>query len=74
MKKQPQPLIDDNGEVRELTDADFVGASRGRPPMPEEQKKERVTMYLDKEILLHFREGGKGWQTRVNEKLREVLK
>ena len=45
----------------------------GRPPLPEDQKKQRVTMYLDRDVVERLKEGGKGWQTRANERLREAL-
>lgn len=32
-----------------------------------------VTLRLDREILAHFRAGGPGWQTRLNQALRKVL-
>ena len=35
--------------------------------------KVQTTLRLDREVLDHFRRGGRGWQTRVNETLlREV--
>ena len=36
--------------------------------------KERVTLRLDPEIVNHFRAGGKGWQSRINETLRRAVK
>lgn len=74
MKKQLQPLIDHDGEVRELKAEDFAKAKRGRPSMPESEKKQRVTIFLDRDVLAHYKSTGKGWHTRVNEKLREDLK
>jgi uncharacterized protein (DUF4415 family) len=37
-------------------------------------KKELVTLRLDREILAHFRAGGPGWQTRLNETLRSMIR
>ncbi len=45
----------------------------GRPPMPEEQRKKRVTLYLDPDVLARLRADGKGWQTRANAALRKAL-
>jgi uncharacterized protein (DUF4415 family) len=45
----------------------------GRPPLPEEDRKERVTLYLDRDVLARLREGGRGWQTRANATLRKAL-
>jgi len=34
--------------------------------------KEQVTLRIDQDILDHFREGGPGWQDRINEALRKA--
>lgn len=68
------PLTDENGEVREITEADMKHAVRlGRPPMPADLRKRRVTMMLDPDILDRLKAGGRGWQTRANALLREAL-
>jgi len=46
--------------------------SAGRPAGS--GKKEQVAIRLDKDILLSFRAAGTGWQTRMNDALREWLK
>ena len=45
----------------------------GRPPLPEGERKRRVTMYLDPDVLDRLKAGGKGWQTRANAALRGAL-
>ena len=45
----------------------------GRPPLPEADKKHRVTLYLDPDIIAHLKQDGKGWQTRANAALRKAL-
>ena len=45
----------------------------GRPPLSEKERKQRVTIYLDRDVLERLKADGKGWQTRANAKLREVL-
>jgi uncharacterized protein (DUF4415 family) len=45
----------------------------GRPELPEELRKQRVTMYLDRDVIARLKEDGKGWQTRANAKLRAAL-
>lgn len=45
----------------------------GRPPLAEEDRKQRVTMYLDKDVIALLKEEGRGWQTRANETLRKAL-
>lgn len=36
--------------------------------------KEQVAIRLDRDVLAAFRDGGPGWQTRINAALREWLK
>lgn len=45
---------------------------RGRPPA--EVVKERITIRLDADVLEAFRATGKGWQTRVNDAMRDWLR
>ncbi len=73
MSDNEKSYITDDGEAMELDAAFFAGAKRGRPAMPESEKKTRVNIFLDKDVLAHFKATGPGWQTRVNEKLREAL-
>lgn len=44
--------------------------TRGKQKKP---VKERVSIRLDADIAEHFRAGGPGWQTRLNETLREAV-
>ena len=60
-------------EFPELTDILQKHGKLGRPPLPEEKKKQRVTMYLDRDVVGRLKQGGRGWQTRANEKLRKAL-
>lgn len=45
---------------------------RGRPTLSEAEKKKRVTIMLDQDVIAHFKKGGKGWQTRANAALRKA--
>jgi len=45
----------------------------GRPPLPESERKQRVTMYLDRDVIAVLKKDGRGWQTRANQKLRAAL-
>lgn len=45
---------------------------RGRPPGT--GCKESTTVRFDREVLEAFRAGGPGWQTRMNDALREWLR
>jgi uncharacterized protein (DUF4415 family) len=42
-----------------------------RPVIP--NSRELVTIRLDSEVLEHFREGGPGWQDRLNAALRAAV-
>lgn len=42
---------------------------RGRPPG---SAKQLVSVRLDRAVVDHFRAGGPGWQTRINEALRKA--
>ena len=35
--------------------------------------KNQITLRLDADLVLHFRETGKGWQTRINDTLRRAV-
>jgi uncharacterized protein (DUF4415 family) len=57
---------------------DFIGdkatrelmrRGRGRPPKP--NKKVNQTLRLDVDVVEAYRQEGKGWQTRVNQVLRQ---
>ena len=49
----------------------FIQRGRGRPKVV--TPKESVTIRLDQDVLAKLREHGPGWQTRVNEMLRNML-
>lgn len=82
-----KPLIDSDGEVRELTAKDMVKFRPSAAVLPQSFRKklgvrgpqktptkERVTIRLSREVVEQFRESGEGWQTRVDAALREWLK
>ena len=46
---------------------------RGRPPLGD-QNKTRITIRLDADIVAAYRNGGSGWQTRINADLRRKLR
>lgn len=82
------PLTDKNGEVRNLTGEDLkefgratevlppdlfrVLPKRGRPVT--DNPKQVVNIRLAPDILDAFKSTGKGWQTRINDALRDWLK
>jgi uncharacterized protein (DUF4415 family) len=71
----------DYEDIPELTDEWFRSADlyeggklirRGRPPSP--APKHPVSLRLDPDVIAHFRRGGRGWQSRINEVLRKAAK
>jgi uncharacterized protein (DUF4415 family) len=85
MKKR-KPLTDKDGEVRELTAADFramkplsefpelaeIIRGRGERGPQKAPTKQQVTLRLDKDVLDRFRSTGSGWQKRINDALRKA--
>jgi len=87
--KNQLPLTDADGEVRELTEEDFKNAvpfsalpeslqttlrglkGRGKQQSP---TKVSTTVRFDREVLDAFRATGRGWQSRMNDALKEWLK
>jgi uncharacterized protein (DUF4415 family) len=48
------------------------GVVRGRPPL-RDRAKQQVTLRLDPDVVEKFREGGPGWQGRINAALRKAV-
>jgi uncharacterized protein (DUF4415 family) len=48
-------------------------SGRGRPAMPESDRKQQVTLRLSPAVIAHFRATGKGWQTRIDEALKRSI-
>jgi len=82
-----KPLIDADGEVRELATGDMAKFRPAAEVLPlslrkklgvrgpqKTPTKERITIRLSREVVEQFRESGKGWQTRLDAALREWLK
>lgn len=61
------------GEVHGLALARQLVRPVGRPALAPGQHKERVTIRLAPDIVSHFRDGGRGWQTRLEETLRSAI-
>ncbi|HEX8623883.1 MAG TPA: BrnA antitoxin family protein [Allosphingosinicella sp.] len=47
--------------------------NRGRPPLPEGTRKELVSLRLSPDILWWLRSTGPGWQSRLEDMLRERM-
>ena len=54
-------------------DPELVAYSRRTRGKQRSSVKERVTIRLDTDLTAHFRAGGRGWQTRLNETLRRAV-
>ena len=54
------------------TAQNMLQAKRGRPALA--KPKEHVNIRLDADVIDAFKEGGLGWQTRINAALRDWLK
>jgi uncharacterized protein (DUF4415 family) len=81
------PLTDSEGEVRKLTISDFKHFKTAAEVLPDElctllpkrgrplakEPKQAVSIRLSPDIVATFKSTGKGWQTRVNNALREWL-
>jgi uncharacterized protein (DUF4415 family) len=75
---------EDYDEIPELTEADFARGvwhrggkpvshgPRGRPKS--KNPKLPISLRLDPDVVAHFRRGGRGWQSRINQILRKVAK
>lgn len=88
MNNHKNPLIDKEGEVRELTTKDFeqfrpatvlpeslqakLGIRRRGPQKA--PTKERITIRLSPDVLATFRATGAGWQGQIDAALRDWLK
>lgn len=83
---EAQRSIAQDPDAPEWTDADWARArpateavphivERHRRPRGKQKAptKEKVTVRLDAGIVAHFRATGKGWQTRLNDALRQAI-
>jgi uncharacterized protein (DUF4415 family) len=80
------PVINDQGEVEDLSDIDpdlFLPAQQVLPTSlqkklgvrgpQKEPTKERITIRLSPDVLKTFRASGSGWQSRMDSALRDWL-
>ena len=86
-EKEPlPPLSDEEGEVRELQDEDFARGLRFDQLPPDMQRtlrgvrgkqkaptKALISLRVSRDVLGRFRATGEGWQTRMDEALREWI-
>ncbi|TDT43303.1 uncharacterized protein (DUF4415 family) [Halospina denitrificans] len=65
--------IDADPDTYELSEDEFRQLKPvGRPKA--EVTKERVTIRLSPEVVAYFRSQGKGWQTRIDEALKAMIR
>ncbi len=57
--------------IGEKATQELMRRSRGRPPKAD--KKVNQTLRMDADVLEAYRQEGKGWQTRINEVLRQHM-
>jgi uncharacterized protein (DUF4415 family) len=80
MKKEPEYIEYEDGrkvllsddDAPELTEEFFKKAKRVGRPISSHSKR-RVKLQLDSDVVAILRKSGKGWQTRINDILREWL-
>jgi uncharacterized protein (DUF4415 family) len=76
MKRQLKELADrpehavDTSDAREMSADEWNGAVRGRFYRP---IKQAVNLRLDADVLAWLKKDGQGYQTRVNQMLREKM-
>jgi len=64
---------------REAAEAMFKQVTtKPAPPLPSKQAaapgvREQVTLRIDQAVLDHFRDGGPGWQDRINDALKKLV-
>lgn len=83
-----KPLIDADGELRELTreeirkmrpakdvlPEDVIRKMRGQRGPQKEPTKVPVSIRLSPEVIERFKAGGRGWQVRLDEALKQWIK
>ena len=70
--KEIEPYIGEDGEVRELDDAWFKQAKRGRPPILEKLRKRRVNLMLSPDVIEALKARG-AMSTEADKIFREAL-
>ncbi len=58
-------------ENSDLPESFKISARRGRPP--KEYPKKPISIRLSSDVVEYFRSTGKGWQTRIDNALREYV-
>ena len=62
------------GEVHSPEIVELLVRKRGRPAGSKNaRQKEQIALRVDADVLAAYKAGGPGWQTRMNDALREAL-
>jgi len=69
--KQARPALNVVGEIFGKHASEQLRRGRGRPP--KKDRKVNQTIRIDADVLAAYLQQGKGWQTRINEVLREHM-
>jgi uncharacterized protein (DUF4415 family) len=69
--RRARPTLEVIAEVFGAEAAEAFRRGRGRPAKPD--RKVNQTLRLDPDVLEAYRHEGSGWQTRINEVLREHM-
>jgi uncharacterized protein (DUF4415 family) len=69
--RQARPALEVIAEVFGTQAAETLRRGRGRPQKP--MRKVNQTLRLDPDVLAAYRQQGSGWQTRINEVLRQHM-
>jgi uncharacterized protein (DUF4415 family) len=74
-KKTILPASNDLDEAPIWTDNDFKNAVQRVGLKPSSQKKQKINISLDPDVVAWFKEqaGGRGYQTLINAALREAM-
>ncbi|CAG9184046.1 BrnA antitoxin family protein [Cupriavidus pampae] len=72
--KSMRPARDVLPELLGRERADALMKRRGRPALPESERKVPLTMRADRDVVEAFKATGDGWQTRMNDALRAYAK
>ena len=75
MKKKPKNISQkdwNEAEIPELTTSE-MSRKQGQRGSQKSPTKQAVSIRLSTEVVEFFKKGGKGWQTRVDDVLREYV-
>jgi uncharacterized protein (DUF4415 family) len=69
--RRARPALEMIEQVFGPVAVEALGRGRGRPAKPD--RKVSLTLRIDPDVLQAYRQEGRGWQTRINQVLREHM-